>query len=46
MNGTMCPVAVKGTMFGTMSVWIFGTQIDTLAVKAKLGAKGPLAVLP
>ena len=46
VNGMDCPVAMKATMAGTMSIWIFGQQIDTLAVKAKMGAKGPIFVGP
>lgn len=44
VDGTLCPVAIKGTLVGTMSVWAFGQQIDALATKAKLSAKGPISV--
>lgn len=46
VDGTLCPVAMKATMVGTMTVWAFGFEIDVLATKAKMGAKGPIAVIP
>ena len=46
VDGTLCPVSVKATFVGTMTVWAFGFELDLLATKAKLGAKGPIAVIP
>lgn len=44
VNGTNCPVAMKASLIGTMSIWTFGQQTDALATKAKMSAKGPISV--
>jgi hypothetical protein len=44
VNGTLCPVSMKASLLGTMTVWAFGQEIDALATKAKMGAKGPISV--
>ncbi|MEN8184029.1 MAG: hypothetical protein ABFS46_15995 [Myxococcota bacterium] len=44
VDGTHCPVSMKAALVGTISVWAFGQEIDVLATKAKMGAKGPISV--